>query len=165
MPERRKGLWARVTKSAMVHVARTTVAATVSLVLAHGLRLPESYWAAITTLIVMQSTLGAALTVSTQRLVGTALGAGLGALLGTFFPPSTLVFSVAVFGSGILCALLGVERNAYRFASITLAIILLIARTAPPWVIAVHRFLEVSAGILVALGLTAVWPERETAAL
>jgi uncharacterized membrane protein YccC len=63
------------------HLARTTVAAMLSLYLANLFKLPESYWAPITTLIVMQSTLGDTLNVSGQRLAGTAMGAVAGALL------------------------------------------------------------------------------------
>jgi uncharacterized membrane protein YccC len=61
---------------------------------------------------------------------------------------------------GIICAALRVERNAYRYASITLAIVMLVPRTTSEWIIAVHRFLEVSIGIAVGLALTAVWPEN-----
>ena len=66
------------------HSARTAVAAVVSLFVARWVGLSESYWAAITTLVVMQSTLGAALPISAQRLAGTALGAAVGALAGTY---------------------------------------------------------------------------------
>jgi uncharacterized membrane protein YccC len=161
MAERAKAPRFRVSRAAIIHAARTAVAATVSLAIAKLVRLPESYWAAITTLVVMQSTLGAELAVSAQRLLGTALGAILGALLAAFGPATVVVFAVAVFGTGVLCALLGVDRSAYRFASIEIAIISLIVRVAPPWVVAAHRFLEVSAGIVVALAVTAIWPERE----
>ena len=73
---------ATLNRQPLVHSARTAVAATVSLVVARAFRLPEAYWAAITTLIVMQSTLGAALTISWRRFAGTALGAIVGALAG-----------------------------------------------------------------------------------
>jgi len=52
-------------------------------------------------------------------------------------------------------------RAAYRFAGVTLAITMLIARDRPAWVVAEHRFIEVSVGIAVGLVLTAVWPLRE----
>jgi hypothetical protein len=39
--------------------------------------------------------------------------------------------------------------------------VLLIPRTAPAWIIAFHRFAEVSIGIAVALLLATVWPEKE----
>jgi len=37
---------------------------------------------------------------------------------------------------------------------------LLIPRSNAAWIIALHRFFEVSVGILVALILAAVWPEH-----
>jgi uncharacterized membrane protein YccC len=53
------------------------------------------------------------------------------------------------------------DRSAYRFGGVSLAIVLLIPRTAPAWIIAFHRFAEVSIGIAVALLLATVWPEKE----
>jgi uncharacterized membrane protein YgaE (UPF0421/DUF939 family) len=66
---------------------------------------------------------------------------------------------VAIFLCGILCALLRF-RGAYRFAAITLSIILLIAHTRPAWIVASHRFVEVSVGIAVALVVSELWPGR-----
>jgi uncharacterized membrane protein YgaE (UPF0421/DUF939 family) len=43
-----------------------------------------------------------------------------------------------------------------RYASFTLAIIVLIPRSSPAWAIALHRFLEVSVGIVVALAVVAM---------
>jgi uncharacterized membrane protein YccC len=147
--------------STITHSARTAVAAVVSLLVARLFGLPEAYWASITTLIVMQSTLGAALPISAQRLAGTAVGAAAGALIGTYFPENVLLFGIGVFAIGALCAAFRVERSAYRYAGITLAIIMLIPRSNSKWVIAAHRFCEVSIGIAVGLALTAVWPERK----
>jgi uncharacterized membrane protein YccC len=70
-----------LSRPVLEHVARTTVAATASFAIAAASRLPAAHWAAISTIVVTQSTLGAALTVSGQRLVGTAIGAAAGALL------------------------------------------------------------------------------------
>lgn len=98
-------------------------------------------------MIVMQSTLGAALTISWQRWVGTALGSAAGALLVTCFGPSLIAFGAGIFGTGLLCAALRLDRPAYRFAGITLTVIMLVAHTEPVWVMAIHRFAEVSLGI------------------
>lgn len=147
----------------VVHSVRTAVAATASLVIARMLRMPEAYWAAITTLIVMQSTLGAALTVSWKRLVGTALGAAAAALISAFFRPSAELFGAMVLVLGLISAALRLDRTAYRFASITLAIVMLIPHIRPAWMVAIHRFVEVSVGIVVALAITAVWPEPDRA--
>lgn len=148
----------------LVHAVRTTIAAVASLLIARLFKLPESYWAAITTMIVMQSTLGAALTISKQRLAGTALGAAMGALFATFIGNGLAAYGVGIFLCGVICALLHTERSAYRYAGITLTVVMLIAHSQPAWIIAIHRFVEISLGILVGLLLTAVWPEPRAAA-
>jgi uncharacterized membrane protein YccC len=147
----------------LAHSARTAIAAGASLVCGRLLRLPEAYWAPITTIVVMQSTLGASLDVSKKRFLGTALGAAAGGLLATYFAPRVVTFAAAIFALGLICAVLRQDQTAYRFGGITLAIVMLVGRTSPPFVIAAHRFAEVSLGILVALVLTAVWPGREQA--
>jgi uncharacterized membrane protein YccC len=73
----------------VLHSARTAVAAVGSLVIAQSCRLPEPYWAAVTTIVIMQSTLGAAWTVSKQRFAGTTLGAAMGALLTAYTTQSS----------------------------------------------------------------------------
>jgi uncharacterized membrane protein YgaE (UPF0421/DUF939 family) len=62
----------------VLYSIKIAVAAVGSLLIARFCRLPESYWAAITPIFLMQSTLGATWTVSQQRFVGTALGAAMG---------------------------------------------------------------------------------------
>ena len=141
------------------HAARTAVASVVSLFIARWFGLEESHWAAITTLVVMQSTLGAALPISVQRFAGTALGAAVGAVAGTWYPANALVFGVCVLILGIILVPFGFERNAYRHAILSLAIIMLVPGHAG-WTVALHRFFETSVGIAVALAFTAVWPER-----
>jgi hypothetical protein len=64
---------------------------------------------------------------------------------------------------GLICASLHLDRAAYRFAGITFAIIALVAHSQPAWIIAAHRFFEVSIGIAVGLLITAAWPERQSA--
>ncbi|MGA2846669.1 MAG: FUSC family protein [Candidatus Acidiferrales bacterium] len=163
MPGANNPIPLRVNQQAVIHVVRTSIAAVASLLVARLFRLPEAYWAAITTLVVMQSSLGAALTVSWQRFVGSAIGAAAGALFATYFGSNTAMFGIGIFVMGIVCAALRLDKAAYRFAGITLAIIMLIAHTAPAWIVAVHRFIEVAVGIAVGLALTAVWPEDPAA--
>jgi uncharacterized membrane protein YgaE (UPF0421/DUF939 family) len=118
----------------------------------------------VTTLVITQSSLGAALAISRQRFAGTALGAAVSGLVATYFGHRVLVFGACVFLLGILCAVAHLDRNAYRFGGVTLAIVLLIPRAAPAWKIAFHRFAEVSIGIAVALLLATLWPEVENPA-
>ena len=140
-----------------------------SLAVAHFSGLPEGYWAAMTTLIVMQSVLGTSLPIAGRQFAGTALGAGFGVALAVFFPPSVVTFGAGIFLLGLICSALGraherlhdhLDRTAYRYAGVTLTIVMLIPRHGAAWVVAVHRFLEVSIGIVVALALAMAWPEQ-----
>ena len=155
-------IWPRIfsglTRESLEQLARTTVAAMLSLYLANLLKLPESYWAAITSLIVMQSTFGDTLTVSGQRFAGTAMGAVAGALLSRYFGPSPLVFGAGVLILGVICLLLHLGRAASALANVTLALVVLVGTAETAFALAVHRFVEVSLGIVVALLLTWLWP-------
>jgi uncharacterized membrane protein YgaE (UPF0421/DUF939 family) len=124
------------------------------------LQMAEAYRAAIATLIVIQSTFGATLTLSIGRIVATAVGASVGALEANYFGANLVAFTVALFLVGLLPIAFRLEKTAYRYASITLTIIVLIPRSAAPWIIALHRFIEVSVGIIVALAVVALWPEH-----
>src|SRR5262249_47200065 len=143
------------------HSARTAVASVASLLAARLFRLPEIYWAAVTTLVITQSSLGAAFSVSRQRFIGTFLGALLGGLVATYFGPNLFVFAACILVLGILSALLGADRSAYRFGGVTLTIVVMVPRSDPGWRVAFHRFAEVSIGIAVALLFAILWPEGE----
>jgi uncharacterized membrane protein YccC len=155
-------LWAWDQKNlpSVTHAIRTAVAATASVIIARLVQMPEAYWAGIATLVIMQSTLGATLTLSIERIVATAVGASVGALEATYYSANLVAFAVAIFLIGLLSIAFRLEKTAYRYASITLTIIVLIPRSAAPWSIALHRFIEVSVGIIVALVVVAVWPEH-----
>jgi uncharacterized membrane protein YgaE (UPF0421/DUF939 family) len=143
----------------LLHVARTATAAVISLLLARSLKLPEAYWAPISAMVIIESTIDPR-TVAWQRFAGTALGALLGAIVGSLFPSRVLVYALAIVLSGALCAVLGFH-GAYRFAAITVSIILLIPHPHSVWIVAAHRFVEVSLGIAVALALALLWPGAE----
>jgi uncharacterized membrane protein YgaE (UPF0421/DUF939 family) len=148
----------RLARDTVLNAARTTVAAVAAMLLARALKLPEYYWAPISAIVIIQSTIDPR-TLAWQRFAGTALGAVLGAFIATFFPTNALVYAVAIFLCGVLCALLRFG-GAYRFAAITLSIILLIVHQRPAWIVASHRFVEVSLGIAVALVVAELWPSR-----
>jgi len=154
-------LWAWDEKNlpSITHAIRTAIAATTSVVIARLAQMPEVYWAAIATLVVMQSTLGATLTLSIERIVATAVGASVGALEANYFRANLVAY--AIFFAGLLSFAFRLEKTAYRYASITLTIIVLIPRSEAPWATALHRFLEVSIGIIVALAVVALSPEHQ----
>jgi len=155
--------YSRLGLPAVISSLRTAFAAAISFLIARLAGLPEAYWAPIITLVIMQSTLGAALKISGERFAGTLLGALAGGLLSRSFPHAWWPFALGVFILGLVCALFHLQ-NSYRFAGITLAIVMLIPHQTSPWIVALHRSIEVTLGIVVGLVITALWrePEGET---
>ena len=139
------------------HAVRTAIAATLSVLLARLVGMPEAYWAVIATLVVMQSPLSSTVPLAVQRIVASALGALLGIIESTYFGANLVAFALTVFVLGLLSMAFRLERVGYSYAGMTLAIIVLIPRPESPWIAAAHRFAEVSLGILVALAVVAVW--------
>lgn len=138
---------------------RTTLAAVVGLLAAHLLTLPESYWAAITALIVVQPDFRATLKISSQRLIGTAIGAGVGALFASLLGRGIPLYALGLLAVGFVASVFRLGQPANRFAAIAFSIVFLVVKTEPAWQIALHRFIEVSIGILSGLALSALWPE------
>src|ERR1700746_229754 len=108
--------WEKENLPSIAHAIRTAVAATLSVIIARLVQMPEAYWAAIATLVVMQSTLGATLTLSIERIVATALGASVGAVEVNYFGANLVAFMVAIFFVGLLSFGFRLEKTAYRYA-------------------------------------------------
>jgi uncharacterized membrane protein YccC len=153
--------WKQENLPSISHVFRTSIAATLSVLFARLLGVPEAYWAVIATLVVMQSPLSSTIPLAIQRIVASAVGASLGAIESAYFGPNLVAFALTIFVLGLMSIAFRLERVGYSYAGMTLAIIVLIPRPEAPWIAAVHRFAEVSLGILVALAVVAVWREKE----
>ena len=149
-------IFSRVNREPVLDSMRTALAAVVAMLLARLLHMPEFYWAPISAIVIVQSTIPP-MTLGWQRFVGTALGAVVGIVLSTVLHSSTLVYGLGILACGMLAWVLRLG-GAYRFAAITLSIILLVPRAQAPWITGWHRFLEVSMGIFVALVVTTVCP-------
>jgi len=143
--------------AAVWEAMRTAVATLVSLLLARALKFPEYFWAPISTIVILRSSIDP-LQGSWQRFVGTALGAALGGVFATFFARTAVIYAAGVFLCGIMAAIFRLW-SAYRVAAIAFSIVVLASR-GPAWTTAWHRFLEVSLGIGVAL-LAALVPPRK----
>ena len=148
-----------VTRAVALSALRVTVTAVTAMLVARVFVLPEFYWAPISAIVIILSTIDP-VTLAWQRFAGTALGALVGALLASLTQsrwPAWIVYALGVFACGILSPLFRIG-SAYRFAAITVTIVLLIARTRSPWIVALHRFIEVSIGIAIALIVSRLWP-------
>jgi len=153
--------WKEENLPSVAHAVRTAVAATLSVLLARLVGLPEAYWAVIATLVVMQSPLSSTVPLAIQRIVASALGALLGTVESACFGANLVAFALTIFVLGLISIAFRLEKVGYSYAGMTLAIIVLIPRPEAPWIAAVHRFAEVSLGILVALAVVAVWREEQ----
>jgi uncharacterized membrane protein YccC len=152
--------WKRENLPSLSHAFRTALAATISILLGRLVGLPEAYWAAIATVVVMQSPLGDTVPLAIERIVASALGAAIGAMESTLFGANLFVFALAMLLLGLISFVLRLEKVGYSYACITLVIIVMIPRAETPWIAAAHRFAEVSLGILVALAVVGVWREE-----
>jgi len=153
--------WGEENLPSVWHAVRTAIAATLSVLLARLLRMPETHWAVIAALVVIQSPLSSTVPLAVQRIVASALGASLGAIESAFFSANLVAFAFTIFVLGLISFAFRLERVGYSYAGMTLAIIVLIPRPEAPWIAALHRFAEVSLGILVALAVVAVWREEQ----
>jgi uncharacterized membrane protein YgaE (UPF0421/DUF939 family) len=149
-----------VTMAHFKHAAKTGLAAVLAFYLARFIRLPEDYWAAISAIIVKYSDVTSTIKASWQRLVGTAIGVSLGGAFTALFGQQLWAFGVAVTITVLLCGLLGFA-DAARLGGVAVAIVMLVGHPVRPWIAPLHRFLEVSFGIVIAVLVSAlIWPAR-----
>jgi uncharacterized membrane protein YccC len=143
------------------HATRMTVAAILAFAAAWAFSLPESYWAVISAIVVMQSSLGGTLGASLDRLMATVAGAIVGAACATLRGrtplPEVLVLTLAVGPTALLAAL----RPSFRLAPITAVIILVGASPGAGLLTAFHRVVEITLGCVIgALTAHLVLPDR-----
>ena len=143
----------------IVHAAKTALAAALCWWLALRFGWRDGYWGSISAIIVLQSNVGATVSASRERLLGTLIGAALGFAF-SFLGVLPWNFILAVLTAIIVCGLLGL-RNSARLAGVTIAIIMLVHKDGPRWLLAADRVGEVILGIVVALAITTlVFPDR-----
>jgi uncharacterized membrane protein YccC len=132
-------------------VLRALVAAALSLWVGELFALPQSFWAVITSLIVVQGSVGGTLAAGLNRLLGTLAGAAMGcvaAFVREFWdPPQTLLLLLAVAPVALLAAI----RPSFRVAPLTAAIVLFANNGAAPFASAMDRVLEITVGTIIGI--------------
>src|SRR6202521_6227391 len=113
-------IFSRVNREPVLDSMRTALAAVVAMLLARLLHLPEFYWAPISAIVIVQSTIPP-MTLGWHRFVGTALGAVVGIVLATFLHSSTFVYGLGILACGMLAWVLRLD-TAYRCVHVTLSI-------------------------------------------
>ena len=96
-------------KSELRHATRVSAAVLAAYLLSTLLHLPQGYWAVFTAVIVVQASLGATITASIERFLGTVVGAAAGAAAAyvhTLYPAwggAILAVTVALLASWRRC--------------------------------------------------------------
>jgi uncharacterized membrane protein YccC len=159
-----EGFFNRERRRLLIHAAKTALAAALCWWIALLFGLHDGYWGSISAIIVLQSNVGATVTASRDRTLGTLIGAALGFGFSLFGPP-ILSYILALLVAVVACGLLGL-RNSSRLACVTITIVMLVHKEGSRWSLALDRVSEVIFGIVVALAVTTlVLPDRARARL
>ncbi len=154
-------------KTEIRHAIRVSAAVGAAFALATLLRLPQGYWAVFTAVIVVQSSLGATITASVERFMGTVVGALTGAGAAYFHA------KWPEFGGLILCVTVALlsfvvsMRPSLKVAPVT-AVIMLIGTTThmDPLMAAALRVAEITVGSVVGVAATLlIFPARAHASV
>ena len=158
-PNANQGFFNFERRRLLIHAGKTTLAAALSWWLAKLFGVRDGYWGSISAIIVLQSNVGATVTASRDRIIGTVIGAVLGFAFAPMHP-LLLGYVLAMLVAMIVCGLMGL-KNSSRLAGVTVTIVMLVHREGSAWGLALDRVIEVLLGIVVALAVTTlVVPDR-----
>jgi uncharacterized membrane protein YccC len=143
----------------LIHAAKTALAAGLCWWLATRFGLHDGYWGSISAIIVLQSNMGATVSASRDRLIGTLIGGVFGFSF-SLFGALPWSYVLAIVAALIVCAMTGLPASS-RLAAVTITIIMLVQKPGSRWGLALDRVGEVVLGIVVALAVTTlVLPDR-----
>jgi uncharacterized membrane protein YccC len=125
---------------------RITVAGLIAYALGELLGVKQVYWAVLTSVIVMQASVGGSVKATIDRLVGTVAGALWGAVLGAAIPhPGPLATAGLLVLALVPLAALVAWWPSYRVAPVTAIIVLLVPHgDAGPVQAAIERLIEIA---------------------
>ena len=159
--------WLSAKRAELILVLRITIAASLAFAVVKLIGL-QSTWAMITSVIVMQASLGGSVKAAMDRMAGTLVGAIWGAAVSLVIPHAdqwhTGLAVIAAVAPTALCAALS---PSFRVAPIT-ALIVLVPSSAvlTPLDYAFERVTEIALGIIVGVGVALfVLPARAQAVL
>ena len=115
----------RAHRAKLHRAVRVAVAAAVAYELATRLDLPQGFWAVITAVIVMQSSVGGTLAASIDRMVGTVGGAVVGAAVAVVSSWTKMPEVLGLVAAIIPLSIAASVYQSMRIAPVTAAIMLL----------------------------------------
>ncbi len=151
----------------VLHAAKTSLAALLSVLVCKLLGLDEPLWAVVSSIIVMQADIGGSLKVGWMRLTGTFVGACFAVLFGTLISDLLIAMPTAVFCTVLVCMFIPKLRESVRLSGLTAAVVLMLHEPGLSiYYIGSMRFVETALGISVALAISLlVFPCRATVSL
>ncbi|MCC6314773.1 MAG: FUSC family protein, partial [Thermomicrobiales bacterium] len=147
--------------AALHHALRVAVAVAVADTLARGLRMPHGYWIPMTVAIVLKPAVGATITRSLSRLLGTLTGLVLGTLLlETAFGP--IAAHVVLFGVFVFLMLaFGPGNYALLVVAVSAIVVVMFSLLGTPPAATMHdRAIATVIGGALALLASLAWPAR-----
>ncbi len=164
VPDRQPGLFsaqrafsaAGARQAELRHAVRVSVAVGVAFAVSSLLHLPQGYWAVFTAVIVVQTSIGATITASVERLMGTVVGGAVGVGAAYLKAQTVLEEGLILSGAIALLAFAAAVRPSLRVAPITAAIVLVGGSSAhmPPLMAALWRVGEIFIGSAIGLAAT-----------
>ncbi|MGD0835075.1 MAG: FUSC family protein [Polyangia bacterium] len=112
--------------------------------------LPQSYWAPIAAVVVLYPDTASTKKAAIQRVLGTLVGSLIGWGSATWWHQNVLIYGLSILVAVGLCHLARLE-GASRLCAVAVTVITIIPRSEPPYLVALHRFVEVSYGLACAL--------------
>jgi uncharacterized membrane protein YccC len=149
--------WLQGRSSVLRLVLRTTLSGLITFTLSHLLALPHSYWAVLTSVLIMQESVGGSLKATLDRMLGTVAGAIWGVSVTLAIPHrETLMLGLTLAVALAPLALLAALKPSYRVAPVTAVIVLLTTAgvEVAPVSYAVDRVLEIGLGCLVGFAVS-----------
>lgn len=110
-------------------------------------------WAVISSIVILQSSLGLGYLEGYKRFIGVFLGSLLGGLACTWFGWQPLHLAISLFVTVVLMGLLKLQVST-RIACLSCAIVMVVWSLNPigsPWIFALHRFADSCLGLFVGL--------------
>lgn len=153
----RRGLgWVAAHNAEIRLSARVTAAGLAAFLLSEFLNLPQGYWAVLTAVLIIQSSIGGSLKAALERMIGTFGGAVYGALIASLVPHENLTMMAVTLAVGLAPpALLAALKPSFRIAPVTVIIVLFSSAVAGPHVnvfeYAFARVVEIGIGSMIGL--------------
>jgi len=149
--------WLQGQRAAIRLALRTMLAGLITFTLAHLLELPQGYWAVLTSVIVMQASVGGSLKAGLDRMLGTVAGAIWGVSVTLAIPHhDTLTLGLTLAVALTPLALVAALKPNYRVAPVTAIIVLLSTTGVQLGTVryAIDRVLEIGLGCLVGFAVS-----------